>query len=177
MGNEGTAFVNNPFDSGGPTKYGITMSSYKSFFGAPVSVSDIENLTPDEAMQLYEYTYWDALSLGLITNAAIAICIFDSSVLYGQKTAAILAQQAVSRLGAVLKFDGVLGDTSIGFLNLAAADQFLAAFHGLVMNRIDNVILANPKDEAFRLGWTNRADRLLQLKDDEFLATLSTYQV
>ncbi len=106
-----------------------------------------------------------------MSNLAIAVCIFDSGVLYGVGTVALLTQEVLSSFGAVLKFDGILGDKSIGFLNIAEGGPFIKAFVGLLLKRIDKIIADNPKDEKYRNGWTARANRLLAL-EESFLTPL-----
>lgn len=164
---EGTTFVNDKRDSGGATKFGITFKALQNWLKlSTIDVSVLENLDVFEAQNFYKEVFWDHLCCDLMTVPAIAICIFDSAALYGPGTAAILAQKAISQISAAgLKFDGIIGDSTLKLLNLAKAETFLDAYHALILKRIDAVCTADPKNEVFREGWTNRADRLLTLKE------------
>lgn len=163
IGNETSQYTNNPNDSGGPTKWGITLRSYTSFVGHIVFPIDIENLTEDKAKTFYFNRYWTPLLCEQMTHPEIAIAIFDTSVLYGVGTAALLAQEALSSIGVPLKLDGFLGDKSIGALNAALPGAFIQSFQKMILDRIHQVITLNPKNESFRAGWQNRASRLLTL--------------
>jgi len=162
--NEGLTFTNNPADKGGATKFGVTRIAYQDFKGKTVSVLDIQNLTIEDAKEFYLDRYWKLLSCDKMSDPRIAICVFDSAVLYGPTTAAALSQKTTNQiLSCGLKVDGVLGDISIKELNLVDSKIFLEAFHRLLLFRISSVISVNPRDESFRKGWTARAERILTL--------------
>lgn len=163
IGDEGTKYVNNPADSGGPTKFGITLKAFQNFVDQVVMPDQIENLTVDEAKQFYFETYWKPLSCDRVEQIGNAVCLFDSAVLYGLGTTAMLAQRALSLCGRTIKFDGVFGDRSVSMLNTVPQESFLKAFHDLILKRIDFIIASSPKNEMFRAGWTARADRILTL--------------
>lgn len=174
IGNEGSRYTNDSDDRGGPTKYGITKKTYEHFFGHVVLDREIERMTPEIAKQIYAALYWAPLHCGEMKQLPFAMAIFDSGVLYGVGTIALMVQRTLSLCGAPLKLDGILGDKSLGFLNLMGGASgtrisFMNTFHGLLLERIEAVIVANHKDEKYRRGWTLRADRLLKLLDDEFL--------
>lgn len=160
---EGTRFVNDPRDSGGPTKFGITMVSYSAFLGRPVTLGEMEELSIVNAENFYRRRFWGPLQCDKINDQSVATCLFDSAVLYGPNTAILLAQRALSTLGATLKFDGLPGDKTTAALNAATRAAFISAFVEQVMIRINNVIAGDEKNERFRVGWTNRATRLLSL--------------
>lgn len=167
--NESTLYTDNPHDSGGPTKFGVTLWTYSAFLGRSVLPQEIEELTLDKVKPFYWARYWSPLNCNQIMQAPIAVCLFDSAVLYGVGTAGIFAQKALVQCGASLKFDGVIGDKSIAAFNSTKVDDFLKSFHGLILQRIDAVIKLDPKNEVFRNGWTNRANRLLTLGTYTFL--------
>lgn len=160
---EKRVYTNDLDDKGGPTKFGITLNSYMAFVGCMISAEDIENLTETQARVFYFERYWAPLKCSRITRCAIAAAIFDVSVLYGVGTAALLAQAALLKCGLTLKVDGHIGDKSLTALNLVSQEDFLEAFHGVVLERINSVIKLRAANEKYRKGWTTRADRLLTL--------------
>jgi lysozyme family protein len=170
--NEGTVYTDNPDDAGGPTKFGITLRTYRSYYGKG-EAADIQNLDIDTAKSLYRALYWEPLSLGKLESVFQCIALFDTSVLYGTRTAAVMAQKAINTFGYDLKLDGLLGDKSVELLNETRGPEFIKAYSTLVLQRIDEVILAFPKNEVFREGWTRRADRLLTLNEPDILMKLS----
>lgn len=161
--NESAQYVNDPEDSGGPTKFGITQKAYISFLGRWVTPEEIAALTELDAYAFYQARYWSPLLCDQILDAAVAIALFDTAVLYGVGTATLLAQKALVFCGAQLKFDGLMGDKTITAFNLAKREDFIPALRQFVRQRIDSVIKLDPKNERFRDGWENRANRLLTL--------------
>lgn len=160
LANEGIQYINDPADSGGPTKFGITKKTYENYLLKPVSELDMQHLDLQTAKSIYRKFYWDALNLHSVSQIGIAICIFDTGVLYGTKTAAITAQKAAVFCGATLKFDGLLGDKSVGVLNILNQREFLGYFRGLIIERIFRIISENPKNVKYQVGWLNRANKL-----------------
>lgn len=162
---EGTKYTDNPADSGGPTKFGITLKAFQAYIEQDVSPDQIESLTVDEAKKFYFDTFWKQLSCEKVEQLGIAVSLLDFGVLYGPGTAAMLAQRALNICGHTLKFDGILGEESVSMLNTVNQEDFLCAFHSLILKRIDFIIASSPKNEVFRAGWTSRADRILTLSE------------
>lgn len=160
---EKTVYTNDPKDSGGPTRFGVTLRSYASFVGRPVLPLEIENLTEGEAKIFYLERYWKPLACDKIKNFAIAAAIFDSGVLYGVGTASLIAQEALSERGFSLRLDGHVGDNTLRALSFVEPGEFLKAFSRLLVERIDHIVALNPKNKAYRNGWASRAKRLLTL--------------
>jgi lysozyme family protein len=161
--NEGSTFTDDPSDSGGPTKFGVTQKAYEHWLGHSVDVSEIKNMSLDMAKQFYFECYWKAVSCDKLTSLAISTAIFDSAVLYGIANAALMAQKAANSLGCTLKIDGILGDKSTESLNSLGDEDFIRAFSAMVFARIEWIVQVNPKNEKYRDGWVNRGTRLLTL--------------
>lgn len=164
IGSEGTKYTNDPDDRGGPTKFGITKSTYENFFKYQASDSEIENMPIDVAKQIYQAEYWGPMRLDEVADLAVATALFDCGVLYSPNASVRMAQKALCGCGRELAADGVMGSTTLGYLNDISAFLFLNVFRVQVLKRIEAVIEANPADEKFRTGWTNRANRLTALE-------------
>ncbi len=173
--NEGSKYVNDPDDSGGPTKWGSTKATYEAFFRRRVADLEIEQMTAATAKLIYSAEYWARLSCEKVYDVAFGIALFDCGVLYGVGSTAYLFQRALRLRGADIKLDGVFGDKSSAALNRfgggtpEARKEMMQIIHGLLLDRIDAVIAVSPKDEKYRKGWTLRADRLLLLLKDDYL--------
>ena len=50
LGDEGHKFTNDPDDSGGPTKFGITKKAYEAYWKCSATDEQIENMTEQTAM-------------------------------------------------------------------------------------------------------------------------------
>jgi lysozyme family protein len=164
--NEGTQFTNDPRDSGGATKFGVTQRAYERYLGHVVLSTDIKNMEIQTAKKFYFDLYWKGVGCDRLTNQAVAISIFDTGVLYGAFTSVRMAQKAASLCsGDVLELDGVLGQKTLTLINSLDENQFLMTFNKLIVQRIDAVILSSQKNEVYRRGWMRRANRLLTLTD------------
>lgn len=100
----GSRLVN---DTGGLTRYGISQRTWPHV--------DVENLTQDQARQIYLDGYWKPIR-GNALPPAIALCVFDAAVNMGVPTA-IRLLQTVLRTVVV---DGTPGPETI-----AAAKMYL----------------------------------------------------
>lgn len=163
LGNEGRAYTNDPHDSGGETKFGVTRKAYQFYTGHAVTAAEIENLTEDDAQAFYYSEFWEPLGADFLTSVSIATCLFDSAVLYGAVTVIRMAQEILDSPERGLKVDGILGEESIAALNNAGAADFINSFHRSIINRIARVVEHDSKNERYARGWTNRANRLLTL--------------
>lgn len=140
--NEG-GYVNNPNDSGGPTKYGITQRDLPG--------EDIENLTPERATAYYVENYWKAF-YSQIENQSIADKLFDMGVLFGVGTAVKLIQTVLS----LVPVDGDFGPHTLSATNLADPTSLLQAFKTALVSHAVGIANAQPKDRIFLSGWIRR---------------------
>jgi lysozyme family protein len=166
IADEGDTFTDDPDDSGGPTKFGVTQKAYSRFLGFPVTSDMMKALTFDDVVPFYRHEFWTPLNCNRIKEAGIATAIFDTAVLYGITQAGVMAQQTLNLSGGLLRVDGLIGDRTIELLNQIPRSAFLNDFKRFVMQRIDHLVKTNPRTEKFRQGWENRARRLLTLNQD-----------
>lgn len=141
--NEG-GYVNNPNDSGGPTKYGITQRDLPG--------EDIENLTPERATAYYLENYWKPF-YSQIESQAVADKLFDLGVLFGIREAVELAQTVLK-----LAVDGSFGPISLVALNEADPFSFIQAFKTAFVAHAVGIADVKPQDREFLAGWINRVN-------------------
>ena len=140
--NEG-GYVDNPNDSGGPTKYGITQRDLPG--------EDIEKLTPERATAYYLENYWKAL-YSQIDSQAVADKIFDMGVLFGVGTAIKLLQTILNLSG----IDGVFGVISLAKTNEAEPVSLISSYRAALVSHGIGIANAQPKDRVFLTGWIKR---------------------
>lgn len=92
-------YVNNKFDDGGETNFGISKRAYPNL--------DIENLTRQDAINIYKSDYWDAYRLDEIVDP-LRLIFFDAIVNHGATGATRILQSAVG-----VETDGLLGPKTI----------------------------------------------------------------
>lgn len=144
MRHEG-GYSNDGTDRGGETKYGISKKAYPAL--------NIKALTLDVAKSIYRMDYWDRIRGDRIDAQEIAEAIFDMAVNLGVAKACALAQEAAG----ISPADGIMGTRSIGALNNATPDIFLAFFSLRVIARYVDICTRLPDQKRFLLGWVRRA--------------------
>lgn len=63
-------FVNDPDDAGGATMMGVTLATYRKWYGAGKSVSDLKNMSYDEWRTIMKGGYWDKCKADLFATRA-----------------------------------------------------------------------------------------------------------
>jgi len=163
LGIEGD-FSNDPADSGGSTRYGITEHVARSFGYK----GDMRDLPLETAKQIYRRWYWDYLSLDAVSHLSYAIAeeLFDSAVNCGQGVAGTWLQRALNVLNrqgrdyADLAVDGVVGPRTVEALGAYLAHRkqhgekvLLRALNALQGEHYISLAEKRVKDEAFVYGW------------------------
>lgn len=106
-------YVDHPRDPGGATNLGITIGTLRAWRKAPVSKSDVRNLSKSEATAIYKAQYWDKVA-GDELPAGLDYAMFDFGVNSGPS-------RAVKFLQRIL---GVSVDGVIGVMTLEAVGKF-----------------------------------------------------
>lgn len=141
----GSRITNDPDDSGGLTKYGISQRSYPDV--------DIRNLSEQQAKDIYKRDYWDKVKADEINSQAVAANIFDTAVNMGPRTASRLAQIALD----LQPVDGIIGKQSIAALNAKDEEVFIAEYTIAKIARYAHICNKNKSQKKYLLGWVNRA--------------------
>jgi len=142
-------YSNHKNDRGGKTKYGITQAVAKNY--------GIEDLTIEQAKEIYYKKYYLKNKLDKVDNVKIALSIFDfvvNSGLYGIRK----AQQALKELGYKITIDGVIGEQTLKYLNLVNENKFLAKYHELQIKFYNTLANSKTSQKVFLKGWLNRVN-------------------
>jgi len=143
--NEGGAKItDDPSDSGGLTKYGISQRAYPNV--------NIRALTEAQAKAIYKRDYWDKIKGDDIPSQLVAENIFDTAVNMGARTASRLAQMALGMQNA----DGIIGPQTLGVLNQVEAETFIAEYTIAKIARYASICNRNRSQRKYLLGWVNR---------------------
>ena len=101
----GSKITRDPDDPGGTTKYGISQRAHKAV--------DIENLTYDQAVDIYNEHYYKPSKTESFPVVLQEIYL-DMVVNIGYRGAVKIVQRAVNAKGADLEVDGKLGPKTLG---------------------------------------------------------------
>jgi len=157
-------FVDDPADSGGATKYGITerVARRNGYAG------DMRHFPRDKAFEIYVAQYWDAVRADDIEAASpeIAAEVVDTAVNMGVARAGEFLQRSLNVLNrggtdyVDLIIDGSIGPATIDalrtFLNTREAEGEIVLFRALnCLQGAKYIELSErrEKDERFVFGW------------------------
>lgn len=119
----GDKYTNDPTDRGGPTKYGITQTTYNAF-GFP---GDVKNCTYEQASEIYVKRYWQQPGFDRVSTVdfQLAFEMFDWGVTSGPARPSQAMQRALNSLNQQAKdYPDIAADGVIGPITLYALEQF-----------------------------------------------------
>lgn len=162
-------YTNDPKDSGGPTRWGITEKTARKYG----YTGDMELLPRETAVAIYKSKYWTKPKFDLINNIhpELAFRLLDFGVLAGQTTSAKMLQRALNVLNRNGRdYPDIVVDGDLGAKTREALNQFYRVrgkdgknvLLGLVASQQSVYLMElaerRPKDEEYSFGWQlNRA--------------------
>jgi uncharacterized protein (TIGR02594 family) len=160
-------FVNHPDDPGGATNMGITIDTLRAYRKKSVSVLDVQQLTKQEAGEIFRQKYWNVNSCDSLPKP-LALLTFNASVLFGPHRGAEFLQTALNKQGAKLLIDGDIGPQTIAaaqrVLIKQAVDDFVA---------LQRALHEASKNKVFLKGWLNRMAQI-EVAAENFIPPLKT---
>ena len=138
-------YVDDPTDSGGETKYGISKKAYPN--------EDIKALTVERAKELYKRDYWDRFKVDNLPDR-IRHIYFDMCVNMGGGRATKILQEACnSKNSNKIDVDGGIGKNTIkASANLE--DFRLRAYRVMFYAEL---VMKKPNQIKFWVGWFKRS--------------------
>jgi lysozyme family protein len=163
VGIEG-GYSNNPADSGGATRFGVT----ERLARAHGYMGEMRELPIEIATEIYRLNFWMLLHLGAVAvlSEAVALEVFDTAVNTKQGFAAVTLQRCLNTFNREqadypdTEVDGLIGHDTLASLSAylkkrgAEGEQVLVeALNALQGAFYIGLAEARPKDEAFTYGW------------------------
>jgi len=154
IANEG-GYVDHPADAGGPTNMGITAATLGEWrlLGRVATREEVQALTRQEAEAIYAVRYLSPFRD--IEDAKLRHYLIDLGVLRGPRKAAQMLQAQVGT-----EQDGWIGKETLAAMVPLAA-HLLVLLIGARFAHIEQRVLENPSQAAFRDGWRARNRRFL----------------
>jgi lysozyme family protein len=149
-------FVDHPADKGGPTKYGVILSTWKQYgydkdHDGDIDAEDIRALTEDDARYIAKKVFWDFFQADFILNQSIAEFVVDWGYNSGRVTVAKKLQKLLN-----IPADGLIGVQSLNAVNFADQQNLFDSLKVLRRIYIDSIVEANQSQRVFHAGWINR---------------------
>lgn len=164
---EGREFTDDPLDSGGATKFGVTEKTARAY-GYD---GEMRDLPEETAKQIAKSEYWDVMDLDEVEEMSPSIAheLFDTGYNAGPDRAVTYLQRALNALNRsylpVPDFDEVTADGKIGPRTLGALRGYLhkrgVDGHKVMLRVLNGLQVAGyvrlteqrTKDERFLFGW------------------------
>lgn len=165
---EGAQYTDNPADSGGPTKYGVTQATLAQWRGHPVTPQDVQNLTADEAGQIARQIYFVRPGFSQLEadNPDLAAKLYNAGYNCGPQIVAQWLQRVLNVMNQQasvypdLTVDGKIGPATLNALhdyNMRRGPEgkvvLLRAINDLQGAYYIELAERRQKDEAFVYGW------------------------
>ena len=143
-------YVNNKHDKGGATMCGVTLATYRQWYGPEKTVRDLKNITYNEWKAIMKSGYWDKAKCDLLRNQSVAEIIADWCVNSGTK----VLKTVQSLAGA--KPDGIIGPKSVAAINTCDQRMLHQRLFAQRVLYYENIVRRNPSQKVFLKGWMNR---------------------
>lgn len=144
-------FVNDPSDSGGATNKGVTLSTFRSFYGSNKTVEDLKKLSDTQWLHIFLNGYWNKCQASNINNQSIANIFVDWAWGSGPVTAIKQVQKIVGT-----DVDGIVGQKTLDAINKKDPKTLFNAIKKSRIEFVENLVKQRPKDAKFLQGWKNR---------------------
>lgn len=144
-------FVNDPLDRGGATNKGITIGTFRQFYGAAATVDRLKRITDEEWLNIFRAGYWNPWCADYIRTQAIANIVVDWAWASGTKTS---IKQVQRLLGVTV--DDCVGPKTLTAINTADQHDLFDRIHAARIAFVDDIVRRNPSQSRFIRGWKNR---------------------
>ena len=160
---EGSAYEDVEGDSGGCTKYGLTLDDVKEYHvdldhNGVFDCNDVKSIDRNTAHNMLKSLYWDYFKADQITNQSLAEFIVDSGLNQGR----VLIVKYIQGIVGV-EADGHFGPNSLKALLDHLADGAEDEFDALYKKREDRynaIVASRPSQSKFIKGWMNRLNSI-----------------
>ena len=148
-------YVDNPNDPGGATNFGISSRYLKQKYNRDVSPEEIQNLTREDAVKIYEEDFYKKPNIDKLPTA-IQENVFDMAVNSGDSQAIKLLQRDLN-----VTADGIIGPSTIAAAKKAIEEGTYDAsnYSDSRKKYYEGLVAADSRREEFRKGWLARADK------------------
>lgn len=134
----------------GWTQSGVTLCTFRHYFGNGKTIEDLKNMTDDEWFLVFKDCFYDKIKGDKIENDSLCLLIVDWAWNSGVKTAIRKVQSAIG-----VKSDGVVGPKTLYALNSVPKDAFYKIW-GRREYFYDKLVEKNPENKKYIRGWKNR---------------------
>ena len=136
------------------TMKGVTLNTYRAFYGKNKTCSDLKKITDEEWFEIFRKGFYDRVKGDEIKNDSICLLVVDWAYNSGVKGAIRQVQKA---LGCTA--DGIIGPKTLAALN---GDDAEGIFEQIWLQRywFYHTIAQKPNNKKFLKGWLRRLNAI-----------------
>lgn len=148
-------FVNDPDDSGGATNLGVTIATFREYYGKDKTTEDLIHMTMGQWENIFKKGYWDKILGDAIKSQSVANIIVDWCWMSGTK-------RVIKRIQKILrvKSDGIFGPMTLAALNASEPRNLFLVIKSARVDYYKEIVGINPRNRKFLKGWLNRLNAL-----------------
>jgi lysozyme family protein len=150
-------YVDHPADKGGPTRWGITMTTLSRYHDYLVTPSDVKALSREEATLIYLNLYVMRPGFENINDEKLRALVVDCGVLHGPGTVTKWLQSIVEQ-----PVDGIFGVKTAEAVNSEHSHSLYLMLCAKRFRFFGEIITKDPTQAVFAHGWMNRASEFLE---------------
>jgi lysozyme family protein len=148
-------YVNRRTDKGGPTNKGVTITTFRSYYGANATVEQLKKITDEQWLYIFQKGYWFPFKGDYISNQSIANICVDWAWISGTKTA---IKQVQTILGVTA--DGIVGNITLNAINSANQKELFDKIFNARIRFVNNIVRRDPTQAEYINGWINRINSI-----------------
>lgn len=149
-------FVEDPADRGGATNKGVTISTFRHFYGGDKTIADLRNITDEQWRYIFKTGFWDRWHGDDINSQPLANLVVDW-LWHSGRAGIILPQQVLG-----VTPDGVVGRETLHALNSGDSKQKFEALY----DRRTRFLKSLSGFQRFGKGWIRRLEAIRKIKCD-----------
>ena len=147
-------YTNNKKDKGGPTKYGITLATwrrvgYDKNGDGVLNEKDIKLLTKDDFHRVFKQNYWNACKADKIQDQSVANMLVDFAYNSGVSRAVTYLQLTLG-----ITADGIIGNKTLFAINKSNGERLFERFKKTREDYLKSIARGTQKDHL--VGWLRR---------------------
>lgn len=145
---------NRASDRGGFTVDGVTLTTFRQFYGQDKTEADLRNMTRPQWRHIMKTGYWDVCKADQIEDQKLAELIVDWCVNSG--TARIRNVQSILEV----RPDGCVGPVTLAAINGGDTAELYRRIMAARTGWFERIVRNDPRQMVNLRGWMNRLRRL-----------------
>ena len=147
-------YANDPDDTGGCTMWGITIGTFRKYYGQYRNCNDLQKITEEQWLHIFHKGFYDKINADGIRNDSICMMVVDMIWMSGTRTAIRKIQRCLGVMD-----DGIVGPVTLQALNRNDKEVFEDLYY-MRSCWYEAIVMNQPKKKKFLKGWMNRLNSI-----------------